>query len=443
MKKSTPQFKRPLVLLAALTAFAAGAFAETATVDGSEAEVSISTNDDGTYDISSLDLSDTAVFADGEDGAYLVTLGDSTYLVGDTTLKRWAGNWESWQPYIYPDSELLAEYPYLEYVWDLAYEAYVAVFAAYGYDVTSTYPNTDALKAYWHEMTYTNGVAKIKVVDDDSYTLYWLGEEGDTLASGSYSMTGKVVNGLEGANMYVFTAAALPDTSAYKYFVSMEPDMEGTDETPIAAHYHFQFGNDRDSLLLYGELYNSTTKNIADKYWYATMINEDASALAKYNVILGMHQAEKWSELPSEENSDDDETSSDSSSDSDSSDSSDSESDSSSDSESSGDSDDSSDSSSDSDNFSDSSSDSDSSSSSGTSAIASLKAASSKLYSEGSSIVVRSSSARKAKVYSLSGRLIAAKELVKGETRISSLQGGVYVVKLSDGTVGKVKLASK
>ena len=30
----------------------------------------------------------------------------------------------------------------------------------------------------------------------------------------------------------------------------------------------------------------------------ATMIDADASDLAKYNVILGMHRADKWSGLP-------------------------------------------------------------------------------------------------------------------------------------------------
>lgn len=30
------------------------------------------------------------------------------------------------------------------------------------------------------------------------------------------------------------------------------------------------------------------------------MINKDESALAKYNVILGMHRAAKWSEIPTD-----------------------------------------------------------------------------------------------------------------------------------------------
>lgn len=32
------------------------------------------------------------------------------------------------------------------------------------------------------------------------------------------------------------------------------------------------------------------------------MIDVNASDVAKYNVILGMHQAKKWSQLPTEEN---------------------------------------------------------------------------------------------------------------------------------------------
>ena len=92
---------------------------------------------------------------------------------------------------------------------------------------------------------------------------------------------------------------------------------------------------------------------------------------------------------------------------------------------------------------SDSSSDSSDSSSDSETAIAYVKAASSKLYAEGRSIVVVSSSARQAKVYSLTGKLIASKELVKGETRIGSLPNGVYMVRLSDGTKGKVKITSR
>ena len=92
---------------------------------------------------------------------------------------------------------------------------------------------------------------------------------------------------------------------------------------------------------------------------------------------------------------------------------------------------------------SDSSSDSSDSSSDSETAIAYVKAASSKLYADGRSIVVVSSSARQAKVYSLTGKLIASKELVKGETRIGSLPNGVYMVRLSDGTKGKVKITSR
>jgi len=67
-------------------------------------------------------------------------------------------------------------------------------------------------------------------------TLTWLDTSGNALASDSYTMTGKVLKGLEGAKMYVFTADTLPVGSAYKYLVTMLPDMEGDTTTPIAAH---------------------------------------------------------------------------------------------------------------------------------------------------------------------------------------------------------------
>ena len=108
-------------------------------------------------------------FENGDADAYLVTIGDKTQLVGDTTLKHWVGNWETWQKYIYPDEQTLARYPYLEEVWDIAYDAYIAAFYAVseemGKMVEEQYPDTAALKAYWYEMTGTEGVATITVAE--------------------------------------------------------------------------------------------------------------------------------------------------------------------------------------------------------------------------------------------------------------------------------------
>ncbi len=259
-------------------------------------------DDEGNYYFSKLDLSDADLFTKGAADAYLVTLGDETKLVGDTTLKQWSGNWETWQSYIYPDDELLAKMPLLESVWDTAYDSYIAVFEAAGMGdfIKAQYPNTEALKKYWYDMTDTKGANNIAVTgdSDSGYVLQWKDSDGNVLASDSYTMTGKMLKGLEGATMYIFTADTLADGSGYKYWITMAPDMEGDTQAPIAAHYHYQFGSDIDSMTNYGQLYNGTASNIADKYWYATMINEEASDLAKYNVILGMHRAEKWSEIP-------------------------------------------------------------------------------------------------------------------------------------------------
>ncbi|MCC8126328.1 MAG: hypothetical protein LIO92_02875, partial [Clostridiales bacterium] len=269
-------------------------------IDGVEVITDALYNEDG-----SIDLTNTELFSEGADGAYLVTVGGITQLVGNTTLEKWVGSYENWQSWIYPSEELLEQYPYLEEAWDLAYEAYIAAFEAYGMGdyIKALYSDTDSLKAYWYSMTDTYGVEYMEVEEtaDGSYVLSWLDADGNVLASDSYTMTGKVLNGLEGAIMYVFTADNLDEGSEYKYWVTMEPDMEGTTEFPIAAHFHFQYGSDIESLLVYGQLYNDTTKNIADRTWYATMIDADADALAKYNVILGMHMAEKWSELPEED----------------------------------------------------------------------------------------------------------------------------------------------
>lgn len=259
--------------------------------------------EDGAYDFSKLDLTNTGLFPDGAAGAYLVTIGTETRLVGDTTLKNWSGSWETWQKYIYPDAGTQAKFPYLEEVWQKAYDSYIAAFVAAGIpeaQIKAMFPDVASLKAYWYSMTGTNGVAAISVTGDDAsgYALSWLDDSGNTLASDSYTMTGKVLKGLEGAKMYVFTADTLPDNSEYKYLVTMLPDMEGDAATPIATHYHFQFGSSLETLLKNGETYNTVEANIQNTKWYATMINANASVLSKYNVILGMHRAEKWSELP-------------------------------------------------------------------------------------------------------------------------------------------------
>ncbi|MDR2398358.1 MAG: hypothetical protein LBD74_06320 [Spirochaetaceae bacterium] len=258
----------------------------------------------GEYDFSKLDLTNTAVFKDGKDGSYLVTIGEETRLVGDTTLKRWAGVWETWQDYINPDAGKAAQYPYLEKAWGIAYDAYIAAFTAAGMgDAMKTmYPDVEALKKYWEGMTGTKGVSSLLVAqnNDSDYVLLWLGANG-TLYSGGYTMIGKMVKGLENAVMYIFEAnGSAANAAAYKYLVTMAPDMEGDSTYPIAAHYHFQFGPVLDDLLNNGPLYNGTDKNIKDAKWYATMIDSTASGLAKYNVILGMHRAEKWKELPND-----------------------------------------------------------------------------------------------------------------------------------------------
>lgn len=275
----------------------------TITVDGKE----ISYKSGSQLSFENVSLGDKTLFSSGADDAYLVTINGETKPVGDTTLKRWVGTWENWQDWIYPTDEMLARYPYLDQAWEQAYAAYIKTFEAAGMGdyIKGQFPNVDALKAYWYGMTDTKGVASIQVTeeDDGSYKLSWLDKDGEVLASDSYTMTGKVLNGLEGAEMYVFTAGTLEDTSDYKYFVTMAPDMEGEEETPIAAHYHFQFGSDLSKILKNGQLHNAIATNEAgravsdmvDTKWYATMINADATDLAKYNVILGMHRADKLS----------------------------------------------------------------------------------------------------------------------------------------------------
>ncbi len=275
-------------------------------IDGKEIENSENIlNENGGYDFSN------EAFANGAQDAYLVTAGDETQLVGDTSLKHWVGTWQSWEKFIYPDETVSAQYPHLAQAWEQAYTAYIAAFAAAGVDMSASMPNVDALKAYWASIASTKGVDSmtIEAGDDGSYTITWEGADGNILSSDTYTMTGKILKGFEGTPAYVFTADTLDSENPYKYFISMVPGMDGTKETPIAAHFHFQFGNSLDEMLLKGELYNSddygtgsngrpVNSNLKDSRWYATVTDANADPLADYNVILGMHTADKWTELP-------------------------------------------------------------------------------------------------------------------------------------------------
>lgn len=259
-----------------------------------------------TFDTLSSKLdSDNKLFPNGRNDAYLVTIGSETQLIGDTSLSRWEGTWEDWQPWTAANSTAMkARYPLIDDVWAQAYAGYINAFeqAGMGDFIKQKYPDVASLKTYWNEMTDTKGVATIKVKDNK---ITWLNSSGTELASDTYTMTGKVLNGLEGAKMYVFTADSSTTPSNYKYFVTMEPGMEGEEKTPIAAHYHFQYGSDLGAILSYGEKHNAiakdpeTGKNVSDMkdggQWFATMINANASDVAKYNVVLSMHKADKFS----------------------------------------------------------------------------------------------------------------------------------------------------
>ena len=67
-------------------------------------------------------------------------------------------------------------------------------------------------------------------------------------------------------------------------------------------------------------------------------------------------------------------------------------------------------------------------------------AAGGKICGTGSGIKVRSSSLGRARVYNLRGSLVKAQNVSAGETQIGGLKAGVYLVKLSDGTKGMVRI---
>ena len=286
-----------------------------AIVDGVEKQITVLQTEDGStvsYDFSKLDLSDTGTFPNGDMDAYLVTAGGETELAGDKTLSRWVGTWESWETYLDPSGTAGIQYPYLNQVWQLAYQAYMAAFQSAGIDMSAAMPDVAALQAYWKKIATTKGVETIEIAPGGrgSYTIKWRDASGTELGSGNYVMTGKLLKGFEGAPAYVFTAQNEDVNSSYKYLIAMEPGMDGTETEPIAKHYHFQFGSSLEDMLLEDELYNSTdygtneatgrpvSSNLKNSQWYATVIDAESTALAKYNVILGMHQANKWSSLP-------------------------------------------------------------------------------------------------------------------------------------------------
>lgn len=232
-----------------------------------------------TFDTLSSKLdSDNKLFPNGKNDAYLVTIGSETQLIGDTSLSRWNGTWEDWNPWTAADSTAMkARYPLIDDVWAQAA-------AAKG-------TTADALKSTWSRWTNSKGVASITV---EGNKITWRKND-NTEVSDTYTMTGKVLKGLEGAKMYVFTADSDNTPSDYKYFVTMAPGMEGEKETPIAAHYHFQYGKDLTQILNFDEKHNAADQAMKDQMWYATMINANASDLAKYNVVLSMHKADKFS----------------------------------------------------------------------------------------------------------------------------------------------------
>lgn len=261
-------------------------------------------------------FTNTDVFADGEDAAYVITVtkkdgSSETKIVGDTSAKGWAGNYETWQKYITPDEETAEKYPYLDTVWDLAYDGYINAFTAAGMGdiIKKQYPDTASLKKYWSDMTNTTSDENSKSVtlisgekDGDNYRLTWRAADGELLATDTYKITGIMGNGFEGSKTYVLTADTLAEGNPFKYFVTMKPGMEGTEEEPVAGHFHYQYGSSLDNLLINGQINNTKDKNLKNGKWYATMTDADASDIAKYNVILGMHRAEKWSSLPEEGN---------------------------------------------------------------------------------------------------------------------------------------------
>lgn len=258
-----------LALLMALTVCSVSAFAAPALlVDGKEA-ASVPTD---------------------MDDAYLVTENGQSRIVGDKTLKRWVGSWENWRNWTRPSDSMKQRYPYIDKAWDAAAD--------------KSHINVDLLKTFWYSFTNTNtrenptAVDAMKVYQDDNgtYKLQWIAPDQSILAEDSYTVTGKVLNGLEGATMYVFTADTLPAGSPFKYWVTMKPDYETEGEYPIAGHFHFQYGSNLDRILLFGPEYTGSRRNLKNPFWFATMINSNESDTAKYNVILALHKADKWRE---------------------------------------------------------------------------------------------------------------------------------------------------
>lgn len=263
-----------LAVLMVLTAFSVSAFAAPKLlVDGKEAG---------------------SIPADTTKDAFLVTENGQTRLVGDTTLRRWVGNWENWRNWTRPSDAMKQRYPYIDKAWN---EADAKASSKLPMDV-------NALKLFWYSFTNTNTLENPTPVDamkvyqdtDGKYKLQWIAPDKSILAEDSYTMTGKVLKGLEGATMYVFTADTLQKGSPFKYWVTMAPDYQTEGEYPVAGHFHFQYGSNLNRILLFPQNYAGTQRNLKKPYWFATMINADESDTAKYNVILALHKAAKWRE---------------------------------------------------------------------------------------------------------------------------------------------------
>ena len=317
-----------VILTCCVIGTSAFSFTQDVIIDGVDVSDQLEYNElldkNGDPDFSKLDLTDKTLFPQGKKGAYLVTIGDTTKLVGNKSVKNWLGNWENWQNWTTSDEEMLEQYPELDEAWEEAYEAMGDSLSESDLSGIAEITSADMLKLFWNSFTGTTTaeqqteismirVVKMKNNSKSKYKVKWLDKEGKTIAVDSYKMTGKVVNGLEGAQMYVFTADTLDDDCPFKYWVTMSPfeedeevaEQREEDHTPVASHFHFQYGSNLNCLLKYGQTYNNAeNQNLRRRFWYPTMIDADASDTAKYNVILAMHGADLWEDESLEDDDD-------------------------------------------------------------------------------------------------------------------------------------------
>lgn len=175
--------------------------------------------------------------------------------------------------------------------------------------------------------------------DGNGFTITWLGEDGTPLHTAGYRFVGTLPHGLEGKPTLILHAdASVRDTSvddpademsttastagmnhtagmasgdgsvddgddahpatpsAFDWLLAIEPmpPRDARHDGGLLSHLHFQYASSLDALI------DPETGALRDRHWYATMCDASGTTLDRCNVVLALHRAPLWRELPAD-----------------------------------------------------------------------------------------------------------------------------------------------